>query len=474
MILKRRAFYIIFFVTAFFMVWNLQVFAMDVAKAPVILKVEAKKSKNNTDPSIFKVYIEDYLADSNKVNKSGNKFKTKVYVYEGDKVILQPELKQYQTEIELKITQNIDIAKRYYAQVEFYIYDPSKYSVIDSKKSKKVEFLLKTDIKKTQGEEEDLKDISKIYLKAPVVHLAKYDQKKNELSLKIQEFEKTYIEVNKDDYFITEVLVFERQMNKIKVIEVIQFPNYEVDKTVHLKKPLTSNNEYVVVSRFFARHRGRRVYGPYSEEKIIKDKLNTQKYEPKYKPKHITYDVRTYLFPDENGLIQPEKKITRGEVALAFFSILDQTTKSQYFTKNHSFKDEVPFKINDQIATMSSMKLISGYNDNTFRANDPITRAEFATLAMKLYGDVPVSPSNFKDVDKSFWAKPFIDKSVSMGIMRGFSDGTFRPNKPITRAEFATVVNRITGRVGIENQNRNKFPDNVPTQWYYEEIKAAN
>ena len=259
-----------------------------------------------------------------------------------------------------------------------------------------------------------------------------------------------YDEIEYNANFVTEVLVFERKLNVVKIDYQLEFGDYMTDRVVTLPAKLGTNDEVVVMVRFASESGGNRIYSPYSNETIIKKRLNTVKYDPEHKPIHISPDAKNYLFPNEHGLIEPERPIIRGEVALAFYSLLSQTAKSEYFSKKHSFKDEIPYRLNDQIATMSNMGVIKGYSDNTFRMNNPITRAEFVTIAMKFYDAEISGNAKFVDVKSDFWAKPYIERAVAIGIINGYKDGSFKPDNPITRAEVAKVINRITGRVGLE------------------------
>lgn len=458
-----------------FSVFSLTAHAIDVPKAPVIKSAYLNKAKSTNEKSSFKLYLENYNPDYIKVKRANNQFKTKVYIFEEDSIMMQPDTINYWVEPELFTSQSIDLGKKYYAQVEFISYDKYDNKVVDSKMSEKVEIKLQTDVKSEDTKAKaftEQKDESKVYIKAPKILSA--FAKGRKLEMRLDDYNQTYAEIKNNSTFLGEVTVYERELNRVKLVMNTEFNDYSMDREFMLPEELSSNNEYVVIVRFASVQDGKKLYGPTSNEVIIKEKLNTQRYQQKYKPIHLATENKTYLFPNEAGLIEPERPITRGEVALAFFSLLSERAKSDNYAKNHLFVDSIPSKYSEAISTMAKMRVINGYEDNTFKASNPITRAEFITIAMKFYEDVPVKHTQFSDVPNNFWAKPSIEKALSVGLMKGYADASFKPNNPITRAEVATVINRMSGKVGMESKYKNKFLDNDPTKWYYEEIKAAN
>ena len=107
------------------------------------------------------------------------------------------------------------------------------------------------------------------------------------------------------------------------------------------------------------------------------------------------------------------------------------------------------------IAYLEKYDVINGYNDGTFRPDSEITRAEFVTMAeraYKLFGEVEDGKKNiFNDISSSHWAAKYIYTAIAMDWIKGYSDGTFRPDNKITRAEVVTIVNRVTERNADED-----------------------
>lgn len=98
------------------------------------------------------------------------------------------------------------------------------------------------------------------------------------------------------------------------------------------------------------------------------------------------------------------------------------------------------------INKLTENNIIAGYPDRTFKPNLPVSRAEMATLTVKgfnlLNSNVPPCHKTFKDVPRHFWASKMIDKAVANGLMEGYNDTLFKPNKPVTRAEAFTILSK--------------------------------
>lgn len=119
-----------------------------------------------------------------------------------------------------------------------------------------------------------------------------------------------------------------------------------------------------------------------------------------------------------------------------------------------SFTDIGPnFWAAEPINALSQARVISGYNDGTFRPNNPVTRAEFATMIVKAIGENASSGTmnkSFRDVPTSFWAFSSIQTAASLGLIGGFPDGTFKPNSYITRAEVLSIAAKASGQTMID------------------------
>ena len=187
---------------------------------------------------------------------------------------------------------------------------------------------------------------------------------------------------------------------------------------------------------------------------------------------HVTYVIG---YPD--GEVKPGKNITRAEVATIFFRLLTDEARAQYWSKTNSFSDVAYDKwYNNAISTMAKAGIVEGYPDGTFRPNEPITRAEFAAIASRFSKASLTVRSSFSDVEPSYWAYDEISLAEQLGWVNGYPDGTFRPKQDITRAETMTLVNRMLERAVEEPgmlENMHVWPDNQPEQWYYEAVQEA-
>ncbi len=192
---------------------------------------------------------------------------------------------------------------------------------------------------------------------------------------------------------------------------------------------------------------------------------------------HVAYIVG---YPD--GTVRPDRQITRAEVATIFFRLLTDEARDKFWSQTNPYPDvKADDWFNNAISTLTKMGIINGYEDGTFRPNNPITRAELTKMAVsffssadKFFGKTP----SFSDVPADAWYTRFIAAAEELGLINGYPDGTFRPNNYITRAETCTIVNRTLGRGPhkdhlLPEEVMINWPDNLPTQWYYEQIQEA-
>lgn len=127
----------------------------------------------------------------------------------------------------------------------------------------------------------------------------------------------------------------------------------------------------------------------------------------------------------------------------------------------------------DAIAKVAKMGLMNGYIDGTFKPNQPLTRAEMASLTAMLSPNSTTSGRGFSDIT-GHWAQAAIKKAQDIGIMNGYSDGTFRPNSKLTRAEAVTAINRVLGRgplIGVTQPGWNDVP---VSHWAFGDIEEAS
>ena len=192
---------------------------------------------------------------------------------------------------------------------------------------------------------------------------------------------------------------------------------------------------------------------------------------PLNKQDHYAYMVG---YPD--GTFQPEGKITREEVATVFYKLLDAEYRQSVTTNVNNFPDIKTSRWSSTpISTLAAINIIIGYPDGTFKPGDSITRAELATVASKFDKLRPFESNQFSDIT-GHWANTFINSAAQKGWVRGYEDGTFRPEQAITRAEFATLVNNVLDRrVKKENilPSAIQFQDLSANAWYYEACQEA-
>lgn len=158
-----------------------------------------------------------------------------------------------------------------------------------------------------------------------------------------------------------------------------------------------------------------------------------------------TRDHYRYMVGYEDKTFRPNREMTRAEVATMFVRLLDDKSASSSQAK--TFKDvKAKDWYADLVAYASYRGIISGYPDGTFKPNAPISRAEFASIAARFADLTKTEPLSFSDVAKGNWAYDSIAKASSQGWLSGYPDGTFRPNNKINRAEVTSITNRMLGR----------------------------
>ena len=189
-------------------------------------------------------------------------------------------------------------------------------------------------------------------------------------------------------------------------------------------------------------------------------------------------DHYAYIIGYGNNDVRPQNNITRAEVATIFFRLLTDETRTANMTKSNGYND---VKDGDwfccAVSTLSKMGIIKGYEDGSFKPNDPISRAEFAAIAARFDPDGDTTPATFSDVS-SHWAKDEISIAANHGWIKGYEDGSFKPNQKITRAETMTLVNRVLNRLPETKDDLHKdmktWVDNMDeTAWYYLAVQEA-
>lgn len=191
-----------------------------------------------------------------------------------------------------------------------------------------------------------------------------------------------------------------------------------------------------------------------------------------------TTDHFAYIVGYGNGEVRPQNNITRAEVATIFFRLLTDDVRDENLTKTNRYSDVAATAwYNTAVSTLSSMGIITGYPDGTFRPNAAITRAEFAAIAARFDNNGDKAAAKFSDI-ANHWAKDEISIAYNNGWITGYPNGTFGPQRDITRAETMTLVNRVLNRQPETEDdllpNMTVWTDNAnPKAWYYLAVQEA-
>ena len=169
--------------------------------------------------------------------------------------------------------------------------------------------------------------------------------------------------------------------------------------------------------------------------------------------------------------------ITRAEVATIFFRMLTDESRTMFWSTDSVYVDtDSSDWFNNAAATLTNAGIITGKPGGLFDPDAPITRAEFATIAVRFFGGTYEGEDIFPDI-AGHWANQYINRAAVLGIIEGRGDGTFDPDAYITRAEAMTIVNRTLGRApSTENMlpGMITWPDNMDTSvWYYAAVQEA-
>ena len=189
-------------------------------------------------------------------------------------------------------------------------------------------------------------------------------------------------------------------------------------------------------------------------------------------------DHYAYVVGYEDGTVRPGGNISRAEVATIFFRLLQDQVRQENLTTENVFSDvSAGDWYNTAISTMAELGILKGRTPDTFVPNAPITRAEFAAICARFDTGENAGGATFPDL-AGHWAKEEVERAVSLGWIMGYEDNTFRPDKAITRAEAVTMINRVLQRNPQSPEDLLKdmvtWPDNQdPSQWYYLAIQEA-
>lgn len=184
-----------------------------------------------------------------------------------------------------------------------------------------------------------------------------------------------------------------------------------------------------------------------------------------------------YIVGYEDGTVRPNANISRAEVAAIFFRLLKDDVRDDNLTANSVFTDVAFGKwYNKSISTMAKIGIVKGRTANAFAPNAPITRAEFAAICSRFDRSNVEIKSDFNDIS-GHWAENEIRRAASLGWIQGYTDGSFKPDQNITRAEAASMINRMLHRLPetVDDllDGMIQWPDNQPSDWYYINMQEA-
>lgn len=184
-----------------------------------------------------------------------------------------------------------------------------------------------------------------------------------------------------------------------------------------------------------------------------------------------------YIVGYEDGTVRPNANISRAEVAAIFFRLLKDDVRDDNLTANSVFTDVALGKwYNKSISTMAKIGIVKGRTANAFAPNAPITRAEFAAICSRFDRSNVEIKSDFNDIS-GHWAEKEIRRAASLGWIKGYADGSFKPDQNITRAEAASMINRMLHRLPetVDDllDGMVQWQDNQPSDWYYINMQEA-
>ena len=194
-------------------------------------------------------------------------------------------------------------------------------------------------------------------------------------------------------------------------------------------------------------------------------------------PKLNTADHFAYVQGYPDGTVKPAGNITRAETAAILFRLMDDASRKTYYSTKSGFRDVASSSwYNTYVATLNNAGVITDSSNGYFRPNEAITRAELAAMLAK-FSETTGAANYFNDVSASYWAANAIAICAKLGWITGYPDGTFRPDKNVTRAELMAMINRATGRAPKSADaflpGMKTWSDNTADKWYYLDVQEA-
>lgn len=192
-------------------------------------------------------------------------------------------------------------------------------------------------------------------------------------------------------------------------------------------------------------------------------------------------DHYAYIIGYDDGLVHPEALITRAESVTIFFRMMTEESRKAFWYQVNPYYDVFPEDwYNNAISTMTNAGIVNGYPNGNFGPMDNITRAEFATMAVRFFTDeaedIEITEDAFPDIADS-WANYEINLAYALDLVQGTPEGKFEPDREITRAEAVTIVNRVLERYPDKDhllEGMIEWPDNMDEDmWYYADMQEA-
>ena len=194
-------------------------------------------------------------------------------------------------------------------------------------------------------------------------------------------------------------------------------------------------------------------------------------------PKLNTADHFAYVQGYPDGTVKPAGNITRAETAAILFRLMDEGSRKTYYSTKSGFRDVASGSwYNTYVATLNNAGVITDSSNGYFRPNEAITRAELAAMLAN-FTETTGAANYFNDVSAKYWAANAIAICAKLGWINGYPDGTFRPDKNVTRAELMAMINRATGRAPKSADaflpGMKTWKDNTSDKWYYLDVQEA-
>ena len=188
-------------------------------------------------------------------------------------------------------------------------------------------------------------------------------------------------------------------------------------------------------------------------------------------------DHFAYVIGYKDGNVRPYGLISRAETTTIFFRLLKDSVRDGNLLTSNTYTD-VPdnYWANTAISTMTGLGIVQGRSTTTFDPKAPITRAQFAAICARFDTGKSNGEQTFSDI-QGHWAEKYIERAAELGWIKGFEDGTFRPDTYITRAQAMTMINRVLNRIPEDASDllpdMNVWPDCNPGDWFYLAVQEA-